>query len=317
MRRGTVVRRATSLMLAVASTALSPVMSVLPAQATQAGQETQILLVHGYGSSSQGKDCNGDTWKNALAYYQAAAGRERSSMSTVGYYEGDRPAEHHGASSGCDVVVGDGEATNDRPIQDLARDLAAYIDDTYTGSGQPVNIVAHSMGGLITRVAMLGSAQGWDGFPSTLDVDNVVTLSTPHQGVADPSAHGDRQWEQMTPNSGFMTRLHQDGSGLGDDWADGTDWSLVGSFEDTTVRHDSGIDKGGFADQKYGYQNDPGDSGEVGHSAVRTLYGENRYNLNYWHASGDHPTHHTPDNGWSPLKTAFQAATRHGDGLPK
>ena len=51
------------------------------------------------------------------------------------------------------------------------------------------------------------------------------------------------------------------------------------------------------------------------HTGVRTLFGKNAYDLTYWHASGDHPPHHTPDNGWSPLKAAFQAATKVGDGL--
>jgi pimeloyl-ACP methyl ester carboxylesterase len=274
---------------------------------TAAAADTQLLLVHGYGPAAKGKDCNGSTWKNALAYYQDAGGRDRSSMSTVGYYEGDE---------GCDVIVGDGKATNDRPIQDIARDLANYVHDAYTSKGEPVDIVAHSMGGLITRVALLGSAQAWDGFPSKLHVSNVVTLSTPHQGVANPGAHDDEQWRQMRPGSGFIDRLHEQGSGLGDDWATGTDWSLVGSEEDATVKYESGIDKGSAADQKYGYQDDPRDSGEVDHTGVRTLFGENEYDLTYWHAAGDHPPHHTR-NGWSPLKTAFQAATKDGDGLPR
>jgi pimeloyl-ACP methyl ester carboxylesterase len=270
--------------------------------------DTQILLVHGYGPSSKGKDCNGSTWRNALRYYQDAGGRDRSSMTTIGYYTGDKGR--------CDAMIGDGRATNERPIQDVAKDLALYIDRAYTSKGRPVNVIAHSMGGLITRVALLGSAQGWNGFPSRLDVDNVVTLSTPHQGVANPAANRDVQWQQMSPGSGFMTRLHEPGSGLGDEWANDVDWSLVGSEEDTTVKYGSAIDIDEFADQKYGYRDDPEDSGEVDHSAVRTLYGENRYDLNYWHASGDHPPHHT-NNGWSPLKTAFQAATRLGDGLPR
>jgi pimeloyl-ACP methyl ester carboxylesterase len=255
--------------------------------------DTQTLLVHGYGDAEAGKDCNGSTWKNALAGFQL----ERSSMTTIGYYPGDRGR--------CDVMIGDGEASNARPIQDIARDLAQYIH----GQGRPVDIVAHSMGGLIARVALLGSAQGWEGFPPKLDVDDVVTLGTPHQGVARPSAHDDRQWQQMDPGSGFIERLHEKGSGLGDDWADGTDWSLVGSHGDATVEHDSAIDKGRHADQKYGYR-------DVGHGGIRTLYGESRYDLTYWHAAGDHPAHHTM-RGWAPLKTAFQAATRTGDGLPR
>jgi triacylglycerol esterase/lipase EstA (alpha/beta hydrolase family) len=271
--------------------------------------DSQLLLVHGYGPSAKGKNCNGSTWSNALRYYQQAGGRERSSMTTIGYYAGDSPAD-------CDVIVGDGAASNERPIQDIARDLAFYIDTAYTSQGKPVDIIAHSMGGLITRVALLGSAQGWEGFPSTLNVGNVVTLSTPHQGVSKPSANDDRQWNQMAPRSGFMRRLHQAGSGFGDSWANGTDWSLIGSKEDTTVSYGSGIDKGNYADQKFGYQDDPGDAGKVSHTGVRTLYGKNAYDLRYWHASGNHPPHDTR-KGWSPLKAAFQAATRIGDGLPR
>src|SRR4051812_4214351 len=131
-----------------------------------AAAEGQLLLVHGYGSASSGKDCNGSTWRNALRYYQRAGGRARASMTTVGYYRGDRGR--------CDAMIGDGRATNARPIQDIARDLATYIAST----GRPVDVIAHSMGGLIVRAALLGSAQGWSGFPARLAVDNVVTLGT-------------------------------------------------------------------------------------------------------------------------------------------
>ena len=180
-------RVAAAITIALAFAVLAP---------TALASDAPILLVHGYGSSSEGKDCNGSTWKSALRAFQDAGGRDRSSLTTVGYYEGD---------TNCDATIGDGAATNERPIQDIAKDLAQHIDDAYTG---PVNIVAHSMGGLVTRVALLGSAQGWDGFPAKLDVDDVVTLSTPHQGVADGSAHDDEQWSQMRPGSGFLERLH-------------------------------------------------------------------------------------------------------------
>jgi pimeloyl-ACP methyl ester carboxylesterase len=300
--------------------ALAAALAMLAPPASAA--DTPMLLVHGYGDHDAGKDCNGSTWKNALGYYQRAGGRDRDSMTTIGYYTGDKPASPHGADHGCDVKVA--SATNDTPIQDVAKDLAHYIDAVNTGAGQPVNIIAHSMGGLVTRVALLGSAQGWKGFPhKKLDVDNVVTLSTPHRGVTKPSAHVDRQWKQMDPGSGFMTRLHEPGSELGDDWADGTDWSLVGSAEDGVVSFQSGIDKnfaGTTADQKYGYWKKR-DGLLVDHEGVRTLGagrsdGKDVYKLNYWHAAGSHPPH-TTERGWSPLKTAFKAATRTGDGLPK
>lgn len=271
----------------------------------------QLLLVHGYGNHSKGKDCNGDIWKNALKYYQDAGGRSRASMTTIGYYTGDDKAKDYGP--GCDVIVGDGEADNARPIQDIAKDFAHYIHKVNTKEGKPVDIVAHSMGGLVTRVALLGSAQGWKGFPPKLDVNNVVTLSTPHRGVEDPGKYNTRQWHQMDPESGFMDRLHAKGRELGDDWARGTDWSLVGADEDGTVSYKSGIDKGNFADQKYRYRK--GGDYKLSHTTIRTYY-KGKYNLQYWHASGDHDPHRTT-NGWNPLKTAFKAATTKGDDLPR
>jgi pimeloyl-ACP methyl ester carboxylesterase len=268
----------------------------------------QMLLVHGWGDAEQGTNCNGSTWANALRYYQDAGGRERSSMTTIGYYAGDRPS--------CDAMIGDGKATNGRPIQDIARDLAAYIYTRHTSRGESVDVVAHSMGGLITRVALLGTRQGWKGFPPRIDVEDVVTLGTPHQGVIDPGKHDDRQWRQMRPGSGFLERLHEDGSGIDDPWARGTEWTFVGSAEDKTVSYASAIDKGRHADVKFGYRRNPDDAGNVTHSGIRALYGKNAYDLSYWHAEGGHPSHHTLD-GWSPLKAAFQAATKTGDGLPR
>jgi hypothetical protein len=75
--------------------------------------------------------------------------------------------------------------------------------------------------------------QHWPGFPAhKLRVENVVTLGTPHQGVAKPSAHDDRQWQQMRPGSGFLERLQQDG--LGEQWAAtniGDDLERLGGVE--------------------------------------------------------------------------------------
>jgi pimeloyl-ACP methyl ester carboxylesterase len=267
--------------------------------------DPQLLLVHGHGDAANGKDCNGDTFADALDYYQDAGGRTRASMTTIGFYAGDRGR--------CDAMIGDGKASNARPLQDIAKDLAHYIDRR----GRAVDVIGHSMGGLIVRVALLGSAQGWDGFPQRkLDIDDVVTLGTPYQGVASPSAHADRQWQQMRRGSGFLDRLHERGSGLGDAWASGTDWTLIGSKEDGTVRHDSAIDKGEATDQKLGYRDDPRDSGVVTHTGLRTLHREHRYELNFWHAAGGHDTHHT-SRGWAPLKAAFKAITHDGDDLPR
>lgn len=323
-RRRAAVAAVTATVLAIGGIA-----ATAHAQA-QAEPEAQnlMLLVHGYGNSEEGKDCNGSTWDEALEYYQDAGGRDRDSMTTIGYYPGDH---------NCDATIGDGEASNARPIQDIARDLANHIYDNHTSQGDSVDIVAHSMGGLVTRVALLGTGEGWEGFPSELDVDNIVTLGTPHQGLINGCADVDdadctTQWNQMTPSadggSGFIDKLHEsepgaNDRGLDDPWADGIDWSLASSLEDETVSYYSGIDKGYHADQKYGYDEDLNDNGtpdcsdpDVSHGGLRELTGAGGYCLRYWHA-GDDGGPYTTENGWSPLKVAFKAATYIGDDLPR
>jgi pimeloyl-ACP methyl ester carboxylesterase len=274
-----------------------------PPAAKAAPGEIPVLFVHGFDENS-GKDCE-DTFGEALGYFEAS-GRDRSSLVTVGYYSGD---------DRCDVDVTDDPTDNDTRIKHIAAAFANHLYDQYTRQGQSVDIVAHSMGGLVTRVALLGSAKGWDGFPSEpILVDDVVTLATPHQGVrceedeGEDCPHSD-QWRSMDPDSTFMQVLHSPSHRLDEEWAAPYDWTFVGSAEDGVVSYGSAIDKTRPADHKFGYQG--GDQeGTISHSAVRTLYSGD-FNLHYWHADEDE-THET-DNGWAPLETAFNAIDRNDD----
>lgn len=298
--------------------------------AAPAAEQPTMLLVHGFNTDPP-TSCNSSTWKTALEYYQGAGGRDRGSLRTIGYYAGD--------SAHCDDVIGDGKATKNRPIQDIAKDFANHIHANYTAKGKQVDVVAHSMGGLITRVAILGTREGWSGFPPEVDVRNVVTLGTPHQGLKNGCTTQEHdagkcstQWHQMTPTkdggSGFIDKLHESAKGkadrgLDDPWAKGIDWSLAGSTEDGTVSYRSAIDKGYFAHQKYGFDEDLDGDGsnecsdpEISHGALRSTEGAGGFCLRYWHhGAGGGP--HTTENGWSPLKVAFKAATHIGDDLPK
>ncbi|MBE9373814.1 alpha/beta fold hydrolase [Saccharopolyspora sp. HNM0983] len=279
----------------VAAAAAAPLaFAGLPAAAADIPDKTaDILLVHGFGSDCSALNAAKDHFQEQVHV---------GAVKTVGYRGTDD----------CDVDLP--ASDNDTPIQEVAADLAHYVDDHYS-SVRPVNIVGHSMGGLVTRVALLGSAQEWTepDFPDgKLPVNNVVTLGTPHQGIADPDQHDAGQWEQMRPHSGFMKRLRADGNGLDADWAAGTDWTLVGSAEDKTVTYTSAIDEGNRADKKFGYQDDPEDADAVTHDGLRTI-GEGAFSLRYWEKG--EPTQET-ENGWAPLETAYNAATHLDDDLP-
>jgi pimeloyl-ACP methyl ester carboxylesterase len=91
---------------------------------------------------------------------------------------------------------------------DIARSgqrLAALIDRIRRDSGAPeVDIVAHSMGGLVARACIrtLGARGG---------VGRLVTLGTPHQGSeAFPRLGVDRMARQMRPGSSLLRELSTD-----------------------------------------------------------------------------------------------------------
>lgn len=302
--------------VAVAATA-SLTMGTLPAAAVDSSESEPrdprpplLLFVHGYGKPGN-EDCN-ETWGKAIDYFEDQGIDRESSIQTISYYSDNE--------DNCDTSIGNFD--NNSGIDHIAAALARHID----GIDRPVNIVAHSMGGLITRVALLGSAKGWTDkydFPDGKlhNVRNVVTLGTPHQGISQASKSSSVNWQQMVyPDSNFMQVLHAEENQLDtseedgeeDGWASGTDWSFVGSSEDATVSYDSAIDRGNHVNQKYGYQGSD-DGGEVTHTGIRTL-DSGKYALIYWNEDeGGTGT----QNGWSPLETAYNATTDDDqDGQP-
>ncbi|MGB3442701.1 MAG: hypothetical protein WBA97_28490 [Actinophytocola sp.] len=276
------------------ATALVAAGMAAPAQASAAAAPT-VYFVHGYNDSG-GSDCE-SLWANAVDHFKKQG---RESLKTVAYYQGDTK---------CDVDVAN--ATTGTRIKHVAAAFANYVYDHHTSKGESIEIVAHSMGGLVSRVAMLGSAKGWEGFPKgKLKVSDIVTLATPHQGIIDKDKYDSTQWDSMVPGSTFMDVLHEPANRLDQDWAAGTDWSFAGSDEDKTVNYDSGIDKGYHADHKYRYL--PDADYDISHTNIRLLGpGRAKFNLRYWHSSEDEP--HDTTNGWAPLETAYNALDRNDD----
>ncbi|WP_243795645.1 alpha/beta hydrolase [Saccharopolyspora gloriosae] len=323
----------TTSLIALAGPALSA--QAAGTEAEKGAKDLPVYFVHGYGyedvdgdgNKDKGKNCS-KTWGPALDYFKDH-GWDEKQLITVGYYPDDK----------CDVDINpadENDATRDTKIQYIAQDLAAYIKKKH--GDEPVNIVAHSMGGLITRTAMFGHEHwGEQNFPK-INVDQIVTLGTPHNGVIcedkddpkDSCNNGTTQWQQMNPDSKFIDVLHD--YKLTDDWAKSTDWSFVGSNQDETVNGNSAIDLGHHADHKYRYwdsnrtpANDACNEPErqVTHCGIRTLKnnGENPdgdpgdddgdYDLNYWNA--DDGKRHETRSGWAPVKAAALAISRGDD----
>ncbi len=124
--------------------------------------------------------------------------------------------------------------SNNTSIRHLSWHLANYIATNFTAKGIAVDVVAHSMGGLMIRYAL--TKQGVDSFPRLM-VEDVVTLGSPHNGASFAALTGTTQGAEMEPNSSLIAWLttwgmHPKGSG-------GTDWTVIGSHGDLIVQEGS------------------------------------------------------------------------------
>jgi pimeloyl-ACP methyl ester carboxylesterase len=90
-------------------------------------------------------------------------------------------------------------------IERSATRLAATIDRIRRETGAPaVDVVAHSMGGLVARACVRAGGR-------TSGIGRLVTLGTPHQGsLAFPWFRGEPMLAQMRPESAFLQRLAAD-----------------------------------------------------------------------------------------------------------
>jgi hypothetical protein len=137
-------------------------------------------------------------------------------------------------------------------MEHLAYHLAWWFYDTY--GTKKIDVVAHSMGGLLVRYALTMVAMKDPNFPPALNIEDVVTLGTPHKGSS-WACWGDTTQEiELCPSSGLMKWLKanaQDPQG-----ATGTDWTLIGADDDDAVSPSSAT--GMTANHKVEYPNDTG-----------------------------------------------------------
>lgn len=122
-------------------------------------------------------------------------------------------------------------------IRHLALHVAEYIYQTYSDEGVYVDVVAHSMGGLVLRSALQAVNEEFPDFPPELLIDDVITAGTPHLGTRwaclswltrDLFPYDAKQPEQMCA-SRFNGLLNWINDNTAPQYQGGVDWSYVGS----------------------------------------------------------------------------------------
>lgn len=151
------------------------------------------------------------------------------------------------------------EGSTGADIDAIAATLAKRL--SRIGAGKPIDVVAPGSAGLVLRYAMLMSARnrmgltafGETAFAKDLDIEDAVTLGTPHGGApafvsrcgaspicrymggAPSDAPGDvkRFWNLLRAT---------DGAGTNPQGTGGTDWSVIGVSGDRWVSADTAVD---------------------------------------------------------------------------
>jgi hypothetical protein len=176
-----------------------------------------VYFVHGFTRSGQ-HNCE-EVWGVAKAAFRAAHWKGR--LVTWGYYRRNTHCTRNYAG------------TTDTRVREVGRQLAWDIYNNYTRHGKKVDILAHSMGGLVARAALRGTQTRTAGFPRALYVEDVITVSTPHTGTnsANACALTHYQCRDMKPKSGLLRWLGPDAPVS----TISTDWTLIGAGDDDFV----------------------------------------------------------------------------------
>jgi Putative serine esterase (DUF676) len=198
-----------------------------------------LILLHGF-SPTGSVNCNNYWGKGYVEKYlndtRGWAGRVRE----LTYYQS--------GGTGCTRIPG--AAGVNQPIEDLGSEFAWYIYNTYSHSGVAVDVIAHSMGGLVTRIAIEGTQHRFmtgsgRTFPPYLYIEDVATLSSPHEGARSSvwggCGVGYMEVCEMIPGSSFLRYWI---APYGNPQSTmGTDWSFIGSGDDWVVNTGSALDR--------------------------------------------------------------------------
>lgn len=188
---------------------------------------TPVLLVHGFMTYDAASiDCKAH-WAPMI---KKLAEQGYTNVKTVTYYQ---------ASKNCDINLATmyPNVGRDSTWKQLGAALSNYVYDHYTVNSQSVDLLGHSMGGLVIRSAVQGGQEQLPGFKNML-VEDAVTIATPHKGTpfANLCIHDQcKSLRQDNPDFQWLATQPKPASMLA------TDWSVQASNLDALTSIDSGL----------------------------------------------------------------------------
>ncbi|MFC7623949.1 esterase/lipase family protein [Microlunatus sp. GCM10028923] len=253
------MRRVLTLLATLAMIAGLGLATAAPAEAKPPrgnAKNNAVIFVHGFAPS--GKTNCENTWRNTKNHFRNKGWTGR--LLTFGYYSGDENCSHRYKGS------------RNTSIHTVGRKLAWYIYDNFTSKNKKVDVVAHSMGGLAIRSALLNVQRNTKGWPKRLYVEDVITMATPHKGTHVAKACiAYRQCQQLNPGSSFFKQVEVLGKGTGGrpklPGAEmGARWTVMSSYEDDTVSEGGGVEVDAHHRIQYNAARCAGDKKRLEHS---------------------------------------------------
>ncbi|GAA2635752.1 hypothetical protein SMC26_34560 [Actinomadura fulvescens] len=213
-----------AVLLMASGVAIVPAGAAVPPPPARANSSARpVYFVPGFSSASS----HGNLWEGQWKpVYEA--------MQRWGWSGSAHVVCFYANASGCNTRIESGSYA--LALRWLGSRLAWNIYSSYTVHGRYVDVMAHSMGGLIVRAAVTGVSKKDPEYPPALYIEDVATLGTPHS--APPlarlcaSATGSQQCVDMEEGSAFRRWLLENPN-TGYNY--GPDWTLLGSDADGTV----------------------------------------------------------------------------------
>jgi pimeloyl-ACP methyl ester carboxylesterase len=267
-------QRRLALLLAMVTAAAVTMFTAAPAGAAgkpsrSDGSGNRVIFVHGF-TPGGSHDC-AKTFSTARKHF--ADNGWRGNLLTFGYYAGNE---------NCSYTY---KGNRNTSLKEVAEHFANYVSQHYSQNNKKVDVVAHSMGGLVVRAALHYTHEREEGFPDKLYIEDVVTLGTPHAGMTKSRATiclKLRQCTDMKQGSAFLRGLPDRMPSTTRNGNMRTDWTTVSSFDDGTVSESSGI--AGTADHEVQY--DAGvNHGQLVEKSSGKHYGRIKYSTTWttWH----------------------------------